>query len=56
MVENAGFEIVGRSSFGSVTGINYLRRKFGRPPLFWLVPGFVEALGAIDLVLMARKK
>ena len=56
IVENAGFEIVGRSSYGSVTGINYLRRKAGRPPMFWLVPGCVEALCVIDLVIMARKR
>ncbi|MBA4374498.1 MAG: hypothetical protein C0402_16735 [Thermodesulfovibrio sp.] len=52
----AGFEAAGRASFGPLTGVNFLRRRFGLRPKSWAVPEWLEGLFAEHLLLIARKQ
>jgi 2-polyprenyl-3-methyl-5-hydroxy-6-metoxy-1,4-benzoquinol methylase len=54
-IENAGFAVVRRGSYGTMTGINYVLNKAGRPSRFWRVPQWLESLCAVNLVVVARK-
>ena len=55
-INTSSFEIMARSSFGPITGLNFLLRKLGKQTKHMIVPRKAEGLFAECLVLLARKK
>lgn len=56
MLEQAGFDIVSRNSYGPVPLLSTLTTRLLRQePVLWRVPAFVESLFAYDLIYLARK-
>lgn len=55
-IKTSGFEIMDRSSFGPVTGVNFLLRKLGKRTKHVIVHRKAEGLFAECLILLGRKK
>jgi methionine biosynthesis protein MetW len=56
LLRNAGFDVVGRASYGVVPAVStVLTRAMHRPPLLWKVPKRLEALFAYDLIFLTER-
>jgi len=54
LLRKSGFKVIKKKSFGTITGVNFMRRLFKKPNIYYHIPESIEAIYSSNLVYLCE--